>query len=253
MLSGPFRTVYINLSWNLPVKVGGIILPALLASGILYYEALRVANVFWILWKNLLTGLTQSQITKYKGLFRVDIGAMRIGVDAREILRNHKNEAISKWVDAVFATYPLETTGFLRTKNDPFTNPVANMTRQAAVAIYDALAGEEVDETEVKAAVERFVKLRAVQKFNPGESLAVFYLMKPVLREVLLEEMVDANLLDEYLAIESRLDTIALLAFDIYAKARDTLAESRIKEIKSQHSQLAKWAQRLEQGKPEQE
>ncbi len=169
-------------------------------------------------------------------------------MDAREILRNHKKEVVNLWVESVFATYPLETTGFLRTKNDPFTNPVAHMTRQAAGAIYDALAGEEVDETEVKSAVERFVKLRAVQKFNPGESMAVFYLMKPAMREIVLGEMLAANQLDEYLAVESRLDTIALLAFDIYSKAREVLAESRIKEIKSQHSQLAKWAQRLEGG-----
>ncbi|MBD5642021.1 MAG: hypothetical protein HDQ91_06345 [Desulfovibrio sp.] len=169
-------------------------------------------------------------------------------MDAREILRNHKKAVVDKWVEAVFTTYPLETGGFLRTRNDPFTNPVAHMTRQAANAIYDALAGEEVDEAEVKAAVDRFVKLRAVQKFSPGESLAVFYLMKPALRELALGEMLAANQLDEYLAAESRLDTIALLAFDIYAKARETLAESRIKEIKNQHSQLAKWAQRLERG-----
>lgn len=167
-------------------------------------------------------------------------------MDALEILRDHKKEVVTKWVEAAFATYPLETTGFLRTKNDPFTNPVAHMTRQAASAIYDALAGEEVDETEVKGAIERFVKLRAVQKFSPGESMAVFYLMKPVLREIILQEMLDSGQLEEFLAVESRLDTIVLLAFEIYTKARETLAEARIKEIKTQHSQLAKWAQRLE-------
>lgn len=169
-------------------------------------------------------------------------------MDALSIPGSHKKEAVAKWVEAVFATYPLETTGFLRTKNDPFTNPVAHMTRQAASALYDAMIGEEVEQEAVKAAVERFVKLRAVQKFSPGQSMAVFYLMKPILRELVLPEMQAKGQIDEYLAMESRLDTLALLAFDIYMAARETLAEARIKEIKNQHSQLAKWAQQLENG-----
>lgn len=173
-------------------------------------------------------------------------------MDAPDILRNHKKEVTSRWVEAVFATYPLETTGFLRTRNDPFTNPVAHMTRQAADAIYDALAGEEVDQEEVKAAVERFIRLRAVQKFSPGQNMAVFYLMKPVLRELVLPEMLAADELDAYLALESRLDTIALLGFDSFVTARDTVAEARIKEIRNQYSQLAKWAQKLENGAPDQ-
>lgn len=167
---------------------------------------------------------------------------------AVEILRSRKKEAVEKWTEAVFATYPLETSGFLRTKNDPFTNPVAHMTRQAAAAIYDAVAGEEVEPAATKAAIERFIRLRAVQKEGAGQNMAVFYLMKPVLRELLLPEMAQAGELEAYLEMESRLDTIALLAFDMYVSSRDTVYEARIREIRNQHSQLARWAQKLESG-----
>lgn len=167
---------------------------------------------------------------------------------ASEISRRYKKDVANKWTEMVFATYPLETTGFLRTKNDPFTNPVAHMTREAAGTLFDAIAGEEMDPEAVKAAIDRFVKLRAVQKFAPSQSMAVFYAMKPVLREMLLPEMREKGQLDAYLDMESRLDTIALLAFDIYMKARETVAESRIKEIRNQYAQLARWAQKLENG-----
>lgn len=169
-------------------------------------------------------------------------------MESREILRKNKKEVVSNWVEAVFATYPLETTGFLRTKHDPFANPVAHMTREAANILYDAMSGEEVDPAVIKASLERFIKLRAVQKFNPGESMAVFYLMKPVLRKFVFPEMRSSANLDDYLEVESRLDTLALLAFDMYVKARDTVAEARIKEIKNQYAQLARWAQKLENG-----
>lgn len=169
-------------------------------------------------------------------------------MDSLEIPRKHKKVVADRWTEAVFATYPLETTGFLRTRNDPFTNPVANMTRQAAAGLYDALAGEDVDPARIKADVDRFIKLRAVQKFTPGQSMAVFYLLKPILREIVLPEMERAGQLEEYLDLESRLDTLALLAFDIYMQARETLAEARIKEIRNQHAQLSRWAQQLESG-----
>ena len=167
---------------------------------------------------------------------------------AREILRQHKKDVATRWVEAVFATYPLETAGFLRTKTDPFTNPVAHMTREAANVLYDAAAGEEIDPEEVKAALDRFVHLRAVQKFAPSENMAVIYMMKPLLREAILPEMLEKGQLQEYLLIESRIDTLALLAFDIFTKARETVAEARIKEIKNSHAQLAAWAQKLEGG-----
>lgn len=171
-------------------------------------------------------------------------------MDALEIPRKHKKTVADRWVEAVFATYPLETTGFLRTKNDPFTNPVAHMTRQAADSLYDAMIGEEVDPADTKAAVDRFVKLRAVQKFTPGQSMAVFYLMKPILREEVMPEMLARGQISDYLEMESRLDTLALLAFDIYMSAREILADARIKEIRNQHAQLARWAQQLENGGP---
>ena len=47
---------------------------------------------------------------------------------AIDVFRKHKSEMVRLWTDSVFDTYPFETTGFLRTKDDPFGNPVANMT-----------------------------------------------------------------------------------------------------------------------------
>ncbi|EFL87350.2 hypothetical protein HMPREF1022_02005 [Desulfovibrio sp. 6_1_46AFAA] len=169
-------------------------------------------------------------------------------MNAQEIFRSRKNDVVRLWTEAVYSTYPFETTGFLRTKQDAFGNPVANMTKEAAGTLYDAVAGEEVEVATVKNALERFVKLRAVQTFTPSQGLGVFYLMKPLLRERILPELAEQGELDAYLTAESRLDSLALLAFDIYTAARETLAESRIKEIRNQYAQLARWAQTLEEG-----
>lgn len=171
-----------------------------------------------------------------------------MGMNALDIMRPHKKEVVGRWVEAVFKTYPLQSAGFLRTSADPFTNPVAHMTRQAADALFDAMIGEETEPERVKGALERFVKLRAVQKFVPSQSMAVLYLLKPIMRELVAGEMRAKGQLDAYLEAESRLDTLALMGFDIYMNARETLAESRVREIKSRHAQLERWAQKLESG-----
>jgi len=47
-----------------------------------------------------------------------------------------------------------------------------------------------------------------------------------------------------------RLDSLTLLAFDMYVQDREVLAESRISEIRNQYAQLARWAQKLNAGSP---
>lgn len=167
---------------------------------------------------------------------------------AQDLFRKRKSEIVRLWADEVFNTYPFETTGFLRTREDPFSNPVAHMTKEAADALYDAMAGEHVEPGHTKMALERFIKLRAVQKFSPSQGLGVFFLMKPILREHLLPEFIALGDVAPYMEAESRLDSLTLLAFDMYTEAREVLANLRITEIRNQHAQLARWAQRLEGG-----
>lgn len=163
-----------------------------------------------------------------------------------DIFRPQKEAVISKWIEAVYATYPLETTGFLRTRKDPFTNPVGDMTHEAAGRLFDAVSGEDTDPVTVRQAIDRFVRLRAVQKMTPSQAIGVFFLLKPIMREQLLPLCTGDKARAAYLNAESRLDSIVLLAFDMYTEARETLAESRITEIRSQCAQVVRWAQTVD-------
>lgn len=164
---------------------------------------------------------------------------------SRDIFFNCREVVLEEWINAIFSTYPLQTTGFLRTKKDPFTNPVADMTREAAGTVYEAVSGWDKKPEDVKTAIDRFVHLRAVQTFLPSQAMLVFYLLKPVLRKHVLPAVREAGCLEDYLEAESRLDTIVLMGFDTYMKARETVADNRIKEIKNQQAQLLRWAQKV--------
>ncbi len=165
-------------------------------------------------------------------------------MDILHIFKEHKTAIVKEWVEAVFNSYPLDTSGFLRTKKDDFCNPVGEMTTTIAHYIYDAAAGEQVNEDALNNALTRFVRLRAVQKFAPSLGIGVLYLFKHIFREKILPELKKHGQIDAYLEAESRIDTLALMSLDIYASARETLAEQRIKEIRDQHSQVVRWAQR---------
>lgn len=163
-----------------------------------------------------------------------------------EVFREHKQDVCAAWVELVLSTYSLDTKGFLRTKNDPFLNPVGDITRLCAGCLYDAMAGEDIDAAKLKDALERLVKLRAVQIFTASEALGIFYAFKSVVRSTLLPLMEKSGLTASYLEAESRIDTLALMAFDMYAKDREVVLENRVNEIKNQHAQLLRWAQTVD-------
>ncbi|MBQ7457485.1 MAG: RsbRD N-terminal domain-containing protein [Desulfovibrio sp.] len=159
-----------------------------------------------------------------------------------KLLHEKHEELEALWVDAVFKTYSEKAIPHLSSNADPFTNPVGNMVKEAAHCLFSALSLDDITIDAVKQALDRFVKIRAVQDFTPSQSVGVIYLIKPLLRSHILPA-VDQHQLSDYLDLESRVDTLALLAFDMYTKDRETVAQIRIKEIRNQYAQLKRWAQ----------
>ncbi len=165
-------------------------------------------------------------------------------MDTRALFEQKKAHVINQWVESIFNSYPLQTTGFLRSKQDQFGNPVGEITTTIAHYLYDAAVGEHILADRLQTALERFVKLRSVQDFVPSQGIGVLYTFKQIFRAEFLPHFAQAGKVDDYLEAESRIDTLALMSLDIYVQTRETLAEQRIKEIRDQHSQLVRWAQR---------
>lgn len=206
----------------------GAVLRVCLASGVALRRALYRAFLCCGHWLAFLRSLPQT---------------FREYMDTLQIFREHRKALVEQWINAVFNTYPLDTTGFLRTRQDQFCNPVGEITSTVAGHLYDAVAGEHVLADRVREALERFVRLRSVQDFPPSQGLGIIYVFKHIVREALLPVFVKEGKVAEFLEAESRLDTLALMAFDMYLASRETLAEQRIKEIRDQHAQIVRWAQ----------
>lgn len=154
-----------------------------------------------------------------------------------------REKIIGKWLDAVFATYPFETTGFMRTRMDQFGNPVGYATRRAAEVLYDAVCGADVDQEAVHSALEAFIKVRAVQDFRPDQAVGTLFLIKPILREFFLVDALAAGTFQDYLEMESRVDTLALMAFNFYVADREVVFTERVTEQRRATAHLKRWAE----------
>ena len=157
-------------------------------------------------------------------------------MSTEDIISARRDAAIQKWTEAVFAMYPFETTGFIRTQRDQFANPVGHATRAAT--------GRDVDMEKVHASVAALIRIRAVQDLKPEQAVGVLYLYKSVLRELLLADMLAAGDVQGFLDMGDRVDTLCLMAFNLYLADREQVYAERVAQQRREASQIRRWAAR---------
>ncbi len=129
------------------------------------------------------------------------------------------------------ATYNQDATVFFRQNKDPFANPVGHALRNGTSAIFDNLLDGFNAET-VAPFLKKIIKIRAIQDFSPSQALSFVLLMKKSIRTELGDKAVEQKFHTELIALETDIDRIALLAFDIYMQCREDYNELRVNEIK---------------------
>lgn len=173
-----------------------------------------------------------------------------------ELCSSQKDVLLERWVNQFFSSYPLDSKGFMRTSRDRFANPVGETTRIAADVLFNAVIGMDVKPETVKSALHDLIWIRAVQDMPPSQAVGALYLLKELLRNAVLPECLKAEhaqkgALAEYLTIESRIDTLGLLALDMYSEARERVFRIRVEEVKRSQSQVIRLAKlRREQAEP---
>jgi hypothetical protein len=148
------------------------------------------------------------------------------------LLAQHRHTLIKKWFECVVNTYPDDTAAFLKNQKDPFSNPVGRNTLKGLEALLDVLLNG-MDLEAVNSFLDPIIRTRAVQAFSPSEAVAFIFAFKHILREHLIDLVVQKGLLKELLALESRVDDLGLAAFDIYMECREKLNQIRVSEVKN--------------------
>jgi hypothetical protein len=157
----------------------------------------------------------------------------------RDLLEKKRSEIVARWLELVFDTYPLDTSKFLRNKVNRFANPVGSTISDAVEKLYSGLAqGVDLQSEEVCLLLDNIVRIRAVQEFSPAHAVGFIFLLKKVVRETLAPEIRQYGLVEDLLTFESRIDNLALLAFDIYMQCREKIFEIRATEIRNRTSRI---------------
>ena len=131
-----------------------------------------------------------------------------------QVLAQKRASILEKWLEQTLATYPSQTAGFLRKETDRFRNPVGSTLKEGLATLVAEITGE-MDMARVRPAIESTVRLRAVQDFTAAQATSFVFALRGILNES-SEGGCPA-------AWQTRIDEIALLAFDLYTKCREEI------------------------------
>lgn len=163
-----------------------------------------------------------------------------------EQLLTEKRPAIVKgWLDLILGTYPPETTRLLSKDKNQFSNPVGFSLSQGITGIVDEIVAG-FDHEKVLPLVDQIVRVRAVQDFNPAQAVGFVFLLKKVIRKLVEGDIRENRVsLSDVMAFESRIDELALIAFNVYVSCREKIYELRVNEVKNRSFRLLQRANLL--------
>ena len=153
------------------------------------------------------------------------------------VLAKRKSPIIKRWFGHVVKSYPPDASTFLKNQKDPFANPVGRTTLQCLEGLFDQmLDGPDYEKT--ASILDPMIRIRAVQDFTASRAVAVIFAVKKIIREICRKELdrkkLDRNeAINDLLALESRIDEIGLIAFDLFMKCREKIYELRANEVRS--------------------
>jgi hypothetical protein len=150
----------------------------------------------------------------------------------KEILIQKKSSILSNWIELIFDSYADETSKFLKTQKNQFSNPVGYTISFNAERIFDELVSNQNLE-DIKSYLEEIIKIRAIQEYTPSQAVSFVLDLKRIVRLKLNADIDNPEIRIELGNFELILDNIILLAFDIYQSCREKLYQIRVNEIKA--------------------
>ena len=153
------------------------------------------------------------------------------GSKLNEILLQKKAEITQRWLDMVVASYPGDSARFLVSEKDGIRNPVGTALSKATRGIVEGLlAGEET--SRLAPLLDEVILIRSVQDFSASEVVAFVFALKRAIWEEAGRALAAVETMRELVELESRIDGLALAAFDAYMRARERLSEVRVNEMR---------------------
>jgi len=159
------------------------------------------------------------------------------------LLRQNRREILDAWIDATLGIFPKDARQFLKSIGDPFDNPMGNRITNEIESLFDALL-EDAPKGLITDHLDRIVQITCVQDVEPSRSVSFAFGLKDVIRHVLAARCAGRWSPEQFLDFETRIDGMALCAFECHAKQRQRISDIRVREARVQVSALLRTARR---------
>ena len=155
------------------------------------------------------------------------------------LLLEKKPKLLKKWFDLILETYPPDTAIFLKGQKNRFANPVGHTIFEGTEGILDQLLqGNDADS--ISAFLDNIIRIRAIQNFTPSQAVGFIFLLKKAIRAELANEIREQQMHEELFMLESKIDELISISFDIYIKYREKIYKMRANELINRTSRLLK-------------
>ncbi len=84
----------------------------------------------------------------------------------------------------------------------------------------------------IRVYLDDIIKIRAVQEFSPSQALSFIFLLKNAVRAEIGVIVDNPELTMDLVKFESKIDRVALLAFEAYMNCREQVFTLRVNEVK---------------------
>ena len=158
------------------------------------------------------------------------------------LLVDKKSAIVKKWLNEIYDSYPVDTSQFLKGQADQFLNPVGYTFSQAIEGLFDEIILSDTTSENLLILLDDIIRIKAVQSLNPSDAVSFIFLLKKVIRKTLKREMNGQQHSESLQRIESRIDDVVLIAFNIYMKCREKIYDIRVTEAKTLYFRLLKRA-----------
>jgi hypothetical protein len=162
----------------------------------------------------------------------------------QDLLRKNKAAILEKWFHFILETYPANAATMMRKDKNQFTNPVGSTISREIDVLFKNLCAGSQDE-KCQSSLDSILKIRSVQDFSPSKAVGFIFLLKRAIGETLKNEMCKGSVMDEWLEFQSRIDDLALQAFDIYMDCREKICEIRINQARTEKEMAFRMMERI--------
>jgi len=151
----------------------------------------------------------------------------------QDLLKKNKAAILERWFHLILETYPANTATIMRKEKNQFTNPVGSTISREIEVLFKKLC-EGIWDEKCQASLDSILKIRSVQDFSPSKAVGFIFLLKRAIGETLKNEICKESVMDEWLKFQSKIDELALFAFDIYMDCREKICDIRVNQAKTE-------------------